>query len=136
MPLTDQALQPNSLSFSDGFWHLSLGLPWFRALPLASIEFDSIRIGSATYSPTDFEAETAKGWLSADWHERDIDRVNRLEWFVQDRLNLRMPKAHGEIDEKVEVEVNLKIVTPNLFHEPGKPITIPNRLVAKLKPVR
>jgi hypothetical protein len=136
MPLTDQALQPNSLSFSDGHWRLSLGLPWFRALPLASIEFDSIRIGSTTYSPSDFEAETAKGWITADWHERETDRVARIEWFVQDRLSLRMPVSMAPTDEELEVEINLKIVTPNLFHEPGKPITIPNRLIAKLKPVR
>ncbi len=136
MPLTDQALQPNSLSFSDGHWRLSLGLPWFRALPLASIEFDSIRIGSTTYSPSDFEAETAKGWITADWHERETDRVARIEWFVQDRLSLRMPVSMAPTDEELEVEVKVRIVTPNLFHEPGKPITIPNRLIAKLRPVR
>jgi hypothetical protein len=131
MPLTDQVLQPNSLRVDGAFIHLSLGLPWFRSLPLASIEFDELAIDGRVIELSSVSANISGSWEQLSWSPS----VANKEWFVQDRLELRIPYKDSPQLE-FDVAIKLRVVTPNLFHAPGRPIEVPQLISGRLKPVR
>jgi hypothetical protein len=122
MPYTDQVLVSGSAWREAEHLHLSLGLPWFRSVPLSNVDF-SVTVGQKQLNQSDIEVLAHGVWgpLAA----RQMDET--VEWFLQDRLQLRTSHVSVEANP-VSVQIAFQLKTPNLFVAPGEPIVVPLRV--------
>ena len=119
MPYTDQVLVSDSAWREAEHLHLSLGLPWFRSVPLSNVEF-SIKVGDKQLSQSDLEVLAQGVWMPLSANQMD----ETSEWFLQDRLQLRTSQISVEANP-VSVQIAFQLKTPNLFVSPGEPIVVP-----------
>lgn len=113
MPLSDYVIEADSLRVVGGDVTLSLGLPWFRAVPISAVEQLSVSIDGVSPKGVRVNSQTAAKFFT-----------QTSEWFPQDRVELRF-KFPAAVGNTYEVSVSLKISIPNLVGGDGKPIAIP-----------
>lgn len=99
---------------------LSVGLPWFRAVPRTAIEELEVFVNGTGVQVTSYNGQT-----EADFFEES------KEWFPQDRVKLTWAKRDNYASH-VEVKVSMKIVIPNLLTPEGKPIVIPTSVIRNI----
>lgn len=122
MPYTDQVLVSDSAWREAEHLHLSLGLPWFRSVPLSNVDF-SVTVGQKQLNQSDIEVLTQGVWVPLAARQMD----ETVEWFLQDRLQLRTSHVSVEANP-VSVQIAFQLKTPNLFVAPGEPIVVPLRV--------
>lgn len=121
MALTDQVLQPDSLTSDASHTQLSLGLPWFRSLPWGAVANLTVTIDDRLFGP---ESLSVRPTSTSDWQPLSSLAASTVEWFVQDRQTIRIdaPTATGTH----RVRAAFQLVMPNLFSAPGQPIAFPS----------
>lgn len=119
MPYTDNVLAQDSLTASPDHRVLSVGLPWFRSVPLANITLQVFEDGAEILG-AQMNVQTSDGPVAFS----DFFTEERGEWFLQDRLELLLPPSASD---KGQTELTLKfdLTTPNLFQAPDQPIRVP-----------
>ena len=122
MPYTDQVLISDSVWLEPEYLRLSVGLPWFRSVPLSNVEF-SVTVGEKQLNQSDLEVLAHGVWMPLAAHQ--MDEIS--EWFLQDRLQLRTSQIAIEVTP-VSVQIAFQLKTPNLFVSPGEPIVVPLRV--------
>jgi hypothetical protein len=124
MPYTDQVLTAEAVWLEQECIRFSLGLPWFRSVPLANVDF-VVSLENLDIPVEALEAENQGTWIP--WIE--MQSQEQTEWFLQDRLELRAPiDFAGSNPVALEVTVSFRLTTPNLFTAPGEPIVVPLRV--------
>ena len=122
MPYTDQVLISDSAWREAEHLRLSLGLPWFRSVPLSNVDF-SVTVGQKQLNQSDIEVLAQGVWVPLAARQMD----ETVEWFLQDRLQLRTSHVSVEANP-VSVQIAFQLKTPNLFVAPGEPIVVPLRV--------
>jgi len=122
--LTDQVIGDGSLkSDGDGF-RFDLRMPWYRALPLSSLEGLEVRVdgepvpseelrlslGGTTYALSDLPP------LFDDW------------WYVADPAEVRAPRSGGLSPGEHELDVTIALRIPYIV-ESGHPLVMRERCV-------
>ena len=108
MTIHDRLLGENSLSATSAGFDLAIRLPWYRSLPLSTIEPAELRINA---KPVDLRHVKIrlndKTIPIAEVPER-TDEV----WFVRDPLLLEISGTHVQPGEDVNVEFTLNVYPP------------------------
>lgn len=113
MPLSDYVIEADSLKVVGSEVTLSVGLPWFRAVPISAVEQLSISIDGFSPKGVRVNSQTTAKFFA-----------QTSEWYPQDRVELSF-KFAAVAGVAYDVAVSLKISIPNLVGPDGKPIAIP-----------
>lgn len=122
MPYTDNVLASDSLTTGPEYRVLSVGLPWFRSVPFANVALQVFEDG-AEIPGAQMKIQTNGGPVAFN----DFFTEERGEWFLQDRLQLRLPLA-APANSQTEITLMFDLTTPNLFQAPDQPILVPLRV--------
>jgi hypothetical protein len=122
--LTEQVISDGSLqSDGDGF-SFGLRMPWYRALPLSSLEGLEVRIdGDAV--PSDELRLSLDGTTYA---LADLAPLYDDWWYVADAAEVRAPLPGGLSDGEHELDVTIALRIPYIV-ESGHPLVMRERCV-------
>jgi len=105
----------DSLRVSGDGLELQIRLPWYRALPLSTVDIGELRINGELIDP-------AKVTLTVNDKSRPVGDLSALYeeyWYVLDSGYLRFPYTKAKKDAKVELDVTVTLYPPYI---PGVPI--------------
>jgi hypothetical protein len=121
MTLTAHVLrQPEARMQPGSYLEISLGLPWFRSLPMSSI------LGVAGRLQESEDWVLGQVLIDGKWLElQALAELSQVEWYVQDLKQFRfsMPEL-AQSSPNLELEVKFDLLMPNLFIKPGEPVVI------------
>ena len=104
----------DSLRVADGGLEVQIRLPWYRALPLSTVDVGEVRINGELI-------DSAQVTLTVNDKSRPVKDLSSLYeeyWYVLDSGYLRFPYAKAGKDENVELDLTLTIYPPYI---PGIP---------------
>jgi Domain of unknown function (DUF6379) len=122
--LTDQVIRDGSLSADDDGFAFDLRMPWYRALPLASVEGLEVRIDGEAV-PGD-ELRLSLGGTS--YSLADLPPLFDEWWYVADPVRVRAPRAGGLTAGAHELDVTIALRIPYIV-ESGHPLVMRERCV-------
>lgn len=121
MTLTAHVLrQPEARMQPGSYLEISLGLPWFRSLPMSCI----LGVAGRLHGSEDWVLGQAL--IDGKWLElQDLAELSHVEWYVQDLKQFRfsMPEL-APYSSNLDIEVKFDLLMPNLFIKPGEPVVI------------
>lgn len=122
--LTDQVIADGSLRADcDGFT-FGLRMPWYRALPLSSLEGLEVHIdGEAVPSE-----ELSLGLGGRTYALADLPPLHDEWWYVADAAEVRAPKPDGLKPGEHELDVTIALRIPYIV-ESGHPLVMRERCV-------
>lgn len=106
--MLDKVIEPDSLRATPGGAMLGLRLPWYRALPLSTVDIDSLKIDGAAIDP----ARLSLSVNSATWPVSELRRQTSQNWFVTDTATLGVEGLLLEPGSTHEVEVTVSLYPP------------------------
>jgi hypothetical protein len=104
----------DSLSAVAGALELEVRLPWYRSLPLSSLDFGAISVDGALVDHKDIS-------VRLNSQERPLSDLTGLwqeYWFVLDSAYLRIPLADAKQGAEYDIDITLVIhppYVPNVF---------------------
>ncbi len=104
----------NSLRVSRDGFDVEVRLPWYRGLPLSTVEVGEIRINGQTVDPNAVTL-TVNGKARA---ARELANYYEENWYVLDSGYLHLPFPNPKKGESYEVLVTLVLYPPYI---PGVP---------------
>jgi hypothetical protein len=104
----------NGLRVSDNGLEVEIRLPWYRGLPLSSIDVAEVRINRQTIAPNAVTITVNGRQRSAE----DLTGFYQENWYVLDSAYLNVPYADAKRDQSYEVQVTLVLHPPYI---PGVP---------------
>jgi hypothetical protein len=108
MTIQDRLLGEGSLTATTAGFDLAIRLPWYRSLPLSTIEPAELRINAQPIDLTRVNVRiNDKTIPGSDLAER-TDEV----WFVRDALTLEVRDTPVRAGEDVHVEFTLNVYPP------------------------
>jgi Domain of unknown function (DUF6379) len=122
--LTDQVIGDGSLRAADEGFTFHLRMPWYRALPLSSLEGLDVRIDGE-------EVPTEELRLSLDgktYSLADLPPLYDEWWYVADAAEVRAPKPGGLAPGAHELDVTIALRIPYIV-ESGHPLVMRERCV-------
>jgi hypothetical protein len=120
--LTDQVIADGSLQAVDDGFTFDLRMPWYRALPLSSLEGLEVRIdGDAV--PSEELRLTLEGETYA---LSDVPPLYDRWWYVADAARVRAPRAGGLEAGEHELDVTIALRIPYIV-ESGHPLVMRER---------
>jgi Domain of unknown function (DUF6379) len=126
--LTEQVIADGSLrSEADGFT-FDLRMPWYRALPLSSLEGLDVTIDGQ--SVTSEELRVTYGGTT--YALSDLPPLYDEWWYVADPAEVRAPKAGGLPAGEHELDVTIAVRIPYIV-ESGHPLVMRERCVKTLR---
>jgi hypothetical protein len=125
--LTDQVIEDGSLrSQGDGFtFHLRM--PWYRALPLSSLEGLEVTLDDETVASEELRL-TLEGKTYA---LSDLPPLYDDWWYVADPAEVRAPKQGGLPKGEHRLDVTIALRIPYIV-ESGHPLVMRERCVKTL----
>ena len=125
--LTEQVIADGSLrSEADGF-AFDLRMPWYRALPLSSLEGLDVKIDGESV-PSDGLRLSYGG---TTYSLSDLPPLYDEWWYVADPAEVRAPKSGGLVAGKHELDVTIALRIPYIV-ESGHPLVMRERCVKTL----
>ena len=124
--LTDQVIADGSLqSEPDGF-RFDLRMPWYRALPLSSLEGLEVTIDGEAV-PSDALQLT---YVEQTYRLADLPPLYDEWWYVADPAEVRVPKAGGLAAGEHELDVTIALRIPYII-ESGHALVMRERCVKR-----
>lgn len=125
--LTEQVIADASLRSEGDAFAFDLRMPWYRALPLSSLEGLDVTIdGDAV--PSDELRLSLEGRTYA---LSDLRPLHDEWWYVADPAEVRAPKPGGLDDGEHELDVTIALRIPYIV-ESGHPLVMRERCVKTL----
>jgi Domain of unknown function (DUF6379) len=124
--LTDQVIADGSLRGHEDGFAFDLRMPWYRALPLSSVEGLDVRIDG---EPVPSEALR----LSLGGNEyalADLPPLYDDWWYVADPAEVRAPRPGGLPTGEHELDVTIALRIPYIV-ESGNPLVMRERCVKR-----
>jgi hypothetical protein len=106
--LLDKVIEPDSLRSTDDRLEVGLRLPWYRALPLSTVEIDSLTVDGELLDRTKMK-------LAVDGVEYPVDTLPQhtdCSWFVIDTATLSVDGFSLPKGSTHEVEVIVSLYPP------------------------
>jgi len=122
--LTDQVIADDSLRPDDDGFTFGLRMPWYRALPLSSLEGLDVRIDGEAV-PSD-ELRLKLGGRT--YVLSDLPPLYDEWWYVADAAEVRAPKGGGLRAGDHELDVTIALRIPYIV-ESGHPLVMRERCV-------
>jgi Domain of unknown function (DUF6379) len=122
--LTDQVIADQSLRSDDHAFTFDLRMPWYRALPLSSLEGLEVRIDG---SPVPSE-ELRLSLGGTAYALADLPPLHDEWWYVADPAEVQAPKEGGLEAGDHELDVTIALRIPYIV-ESGHPLVMRERCV-------
>lgn len=106
--MLDKVIEPDSLRDTDGGISLGLRLPWYRSLPLSTVEIDVLKIDGTPVAREKMRLAINGGELPVE----TLDRHTGQSWFVTDTATLRVDGVSLPKGSVHEVEVTVSVYPP------------------------
>ena len=106
--MIDKVIEADGLSATAGGACLSIRLPWYRSLPLSTVDVDAVNIDGKPIA-----ASTMRFALQGEqWPVASLRRLTEKFWFVTDSAQLHLVGLTLERGSEHDVEVILSIYPP------------------------
>jgi hypothetical protein len=125
--LTEQVIADGSLRSEDDAFTFDLRMPWYRALPLSSLEGLDVRIDGESV-PSEELRLSLEGTTYA---LSDLPPLYDDWWYVADAAEVRAPKPGGLTGGDHELDVTIALRIPYIV-ESGHPLVMRERCVKTL----
>lgn len=126
--LTEQVIADGSLrSEADGFT-FDLRMPWYRALPLSSLEGLDVTIDGQSVPSQELRVT----YGGTTYALSDLPPLYDEWWYVADPAEVRAPKAGGLPAGEHELDVTIAVRIPYIV-ESGHPLVMRERCVKTLR---
>jgi hypothetical protein len=125
--LTEQVIGDGSLRAAGDGFTFDLRLPWYRALPLSSVEGLEVRIDG---EPVPGE-ELRLSYAGETHALSDLPPLHDEWWYVADAAEVHAPKADGVAAGEHELDVTIAVRIPYIV-ESGHPLVMRERCVKTL----
>jgi hypothetical protein len=122
--LTDQVIGDATLNAEDDGFSFDLRMPWYRALPLASVEGLEVRIDGEAVPRDELRLSLAGKTYALD----DLPPLFDQWWYVADPVRVRAPKTGGLTAGDHELDVTIALRIPYIV-ESGHPLVMRERCV-------
>lgn len=106
--LLDKVIEPDSLCRTDKGVTLGLRLPWYRALPVSTIDVDRLVVDGEVVAPERLGL-TING---RTWRMDEMRRATDENWFVTDTATLSVDGLSLEPGSSHDIEVTVSLYPP------------------------
>ena len=106
--MIDKLIEPDSLRAKGNGAAVGLRLPWYRALPLSTVEVDSVKIDGTAIDPNRLTILLE----GKRWPVSEMRGVTNHNWFVTDTADLLIDNLPLERGSNHEVEVMVSLYPP------------------------
>src|SRR5919205_232333 len=122
--LTEQVIADGSLEGREDGFSFDLRMPWYRALPLSSLEGLEVSIDGEPVASDDLRLELEGKTYSL----ADLPPLYDEWWYVADAAEVRAPKRGGLAAGEHELDVTIFLRIPYIV-ESGHPLVMRERCV-------
>ncbi|HTR25553.1 MAG TPA: DUF6379 domain-containing protein [Terriglobales bacterium] len=104
--LTNAVISDNGLRVAPGGLEVDIRLPWYRALPLSTVDIGEVRINGEVIQPASMKLRVN----GKDFRLEQLENQTQEVWFVLDSayLHIDYPKPSQGTEYLVEVTVFLR----------------------------
>lgn len=106
--MVDKVIEPDSLRGTPGGFNINLRLPWYRSLPLSTVELVSLSVDGQTIAAESIRLALNDG----EWRLEQLADQTQQWWYVLDSAQLRVAHAPLQPGSEHAVEVVLAIYPP------------------------
>jgi hypothetical protein len=124
--LTEQVISEGSLRAADEGFTFGLRMPWYRALPLSSLEGLDVRIDGEQVPSEELRLSLEGKTYSL----ADLPPLYDEWWYVADAAEVHAPRAGGLAGGEHELDVTIALRIPYIV-ESGHPLVMRERCVKK-----
>jgi hypothetical protein len=124
--LTDQVIRDGSLRSADEGFTFDLRMPWYRSLPLSSLEGLDVSIDGEAV-PSD---ELRLSLDGKTYSLADLPPLYDEWWYVADAAEVRAPRPGGLAAGDHELDVTIALRIPYIV-ESGHPLVMRERCVKR-----
>jgi hypothetical protein len=124
--LTDQVIGDGSLCAAGEGFTFDLRMPWYRALPLSSLEGLEVRIDGEPVRSEELRLSLDRKTYSL----ADLPPLHDEWWYVADPAEVRAPKPGGLAPGGHELDVTIALRIPYIV-ESGHPLVMRERCVKR-----
>ena len=124
--LTDQVIADGSLRGGDDAFTFGLRMPWYRALPLSSVEGLEVRIDGDPVASEELRLSLG----GATYALADLPPLYDEWWYVADPAEVHAPKPGGLPPGEHELDVTIALRIPYIV-ESGHPLVMRERCVKR-----
>jgi Domain of unknown function (DUF6379) len=122
--LSDQVIADGSLRGDDQGFRFGLRMPWYRALPLSSLEGLDVRIDGDGVPSEELRLTLA----GTSYALADLPPLHDEWWYVADPIEVRAPRPAGLPAGEHELDVTIALRIPYIV-ESGHPLVMRERCV-------
>jgi hypothetical protein len=122
--LTDHVIADASLRAADDAFTFALRMPWYRALPLSSLEGLEVRIDGESVPSEELRLSLG----GSTYALADLPPLYDEWWYVADPAEVRAPKPGGLAAGEHELDVTIELRIPYIV-ESGHPLVMRERCV-------
>lgn len=109
--MIDKVIVPNSLRARPGEATIDLRLPWYRTLPLSTVEVEAVKVDGA---PIDADRLTFD-LNGQSWNVSDMRGLTGENWFVTDIATLHIAGLQLQQGTTHDVEVLVNLYPPYIL---------------------
>ena len=124
--LTEQVIGEGSLRPDGDGFSFDLRMPWYRALPLSSLEGLDVRIDGEAVASDELRLRLGEKTYSL----ADLPPLYDEWWYVADPAEVRAPKPGGLMPGEHELDVTIALRIPYIV-ESGHPLVMRERCVKR-----
>ena len=106
--MVDKVIEPDSLEGTDSGFSLGLRLPWYRSVPLSTVELVSLKVDDRAIAPERMRF----GLNGGEWRLEQLPDLTDQSWFVIDTARLRVVDEPIDRSREHDVEVVLAVFPP------------------------
>jgi len=125
--LTEQVIADGSLRARGDAFTFGLRMPWYRALPLSSLEGLDVRIDDDVIATEELRISLG----GTTYALADLPPLHEEWWYVADAAEVRAPKAGGLAPGPHVLDVTVALRIPYIV-ESGHPLVMRERCVKRL----
>jgi hypothetical protein len=108
LPAASRVIGAEGIAATSSGLRIDIRLPWYRSLPLSTIEVGEVRIGGKLVDPTEIVFELEKKRFALSELPGQVDTV----WYVLDSAYLNVAKGAVKVGDELEVSVTLILYPP------------------------
>jgi hypothetical protein len=122
--LTEQVIRDGSLTAHEDGFSFDLRMPWYRALPLSSVEGLEVRIDGEPVPSEELRLSLG----GREYRLSDLPPLYDDWWYVADPAEVRAPRPGGLSLGEHELDVTIALRIPYIV-ESGNPLVMRERCV-------
>ena len=106
--MVDKLIEPDSLKLTQAGFSVGVRLPWYRTVPLSTVELVSLKVDERTIPAGSIRFAINGG----EWRLQQLPELVDQQWFVIDTAELRVVDDRLDRGSEHDVEVVLAVYPP------------------------